>query len=188
TAGITRAVVSPAASKSIFGGQGAVIDLGAHTDLITRTRAFQYVELGQLADRLAGGSRPAAYAYFREALDEASEYEHPSAARAGQQRREVLTRADATALGPVLEGQQPILVHVDRASDILHVLALKDSYPHLRLILLGASEGWRVAPQIAASHVAVIAAVGDLPNTFDSLAATESNVGRMTRAGVIVGL
>jgi imidazolonepropionase-like amidohydrolase len=187
-AGITRAVVSPTASKSIFGGQGAVIDLGTRTEVITRSRAFQYVELGQQADRLAGGSRPAAYAFFREALAEASDYEHPSAARAGQQWHEVLTRADAAALGPVLEGQQPILVHVDRASDILHVLALKASYPHLHLILLGASEGWRVAPQIAASHVAVIAAVGDLPNTFDALAATESNVGRMTRAGVTVGL
>jgi imidazolonepropionase-like amidohydrolase len=201
-AGITRAVVSPAASKSIFGGQGAVIDLSARTEIITRARAFQYVELGQPADRLAGGSRPAAYAYFREAMAEASDYEHPyfhealaeargyqhPASRAGQQWHEVLTRADAAALGPVLEGQQPLLVHVDRASDILHVLALKTSYPHLRLILLGASEGWRVAPQIAASHVPVIAAVGDLPDTFDSLAATESNVGRMTRAGVIVGL
>ena len=187
-AGITRAVVSPAASKSIFGGQGAVIDLGARSEILTRTRAFQYVELGQPADRLAGGSRPAAYAFLREALAEASDFEHPAAARAGQHWREVLPRADAAALGPVLEGQQPVLVHVDRASDILHVLALKESYPHLHLILLGASEGWRVASQIAASHVAVIASVGDLPNTFDSLAATESNVGRMTRAGVTVGL
>jgi imidazolonepropionase-like amidohydrolase len=202
-AGITRAVVSPAASKSIFGGQGAVIDLSARSGIVTRTRAFQFVELGQPADRLAGGSRPAAYAYFREALAEASDYEHPylrdapadargyqdpAASRAGPQWPEVLTRADAAALGPVLEGQQPILVHVDRASDILHVLALKTSYPHVRLILLGAREGWRVAPQIAASHVPVIAAVGDLPDTFDSLAATESNVGRMTRAGVTVGL
>ena len=46
TAGVTRAVVSPGTGRSIFGGQGAVIDLGGDMHQITRTRLFQYVELG----------------------------------------------------------------------------------------------------------------------------------------------
>ena len=62
--GITRAVVLPFAGKTIFGGQGAVIELSKRLDVITRPRAFQYVELGATADHLAGGSRPAAYAYL----------------------------------------------------------------------------------------------------------------------------
>jgi imidazolonepropionase-like amidohydrolase len=37
-AGITRAVVAPATGSSIFGGQGAVIDLGSDNDPITRRR------------------------------------------------------------------------------------------------------------------------------------------------------
>lgn len=187
-AGITRAFVSPIASKTIFGGQGAVIDLSTNLDVVNRPRAFQYVELGQEADHLAGGSRPAAYAYFDEALTEARAYEHLSGHPWRQDWRGVLPQVDAAALVPVLLGQQPLLVHVERASDILHVLSLRQTYPHLRIILLGASEGWRVARQIAAAHVPVIAAVGDLPSTFDSLAATESNVGRMTRAGVTVAV
>jgi imidazolonepropionase-like amidohydrolase len=89
---------------------------------------------------------------------------------------------------PVLHGKQPILVHVNRASDILQVLSLTKDFAQLRIILLGASEGWLVARQIAAAHVPVIAAIEDLPSTFDALAATESNVGRMSAAGVTVAL
>jgi imidazolonepropionase-like amidohydrolase len=186
-AGITRAVVSPDVSKAIFGGQGAVIDLSADSDVVTRPRAFQFVELGAKVQSLGrGGSRPAAYAFFHEAMAEARDYEHGSGN--GRGWNPILTREDAAALVPVLHGKQPILVHVDRASDILEVLSLKKRYSDLRIVLFGAGEGWRVAREIAAAHVPVIATVVDLPDTYDLLAATESNVGRMTRAGVVVGL
>jgi imidazolonepropionase-like amidohydrolase len=186
--GITRAVVSPFAAKSIFGGQGAVIDLSTDSHDVTQPRAFEYVELGEKAQSLAGGSRPAAYAYFHEAMAEARELEHGSGSKGGSDWHAILTRDDAAALIPVLNGKEPLLARVDRASDILEVLSLKKSYPQLRIILLGCEEGWRVARQIAAAHVPVIATVDDLPKTFDSLASTESNVGRMTRAGVTVAL
>lgn len=187
--GITRAIVAPSASKSIFGGQGAIIDLGADDDAITRPRAFQYVELGEAGARIAGGSRPAAYAFFREALAEARDYTRDPSATKDESGGAVLTRLDVAALVPVLQGKQPLLVHVERASDILQVLSLKREYPQLRIILAGASEGWRVASQIAAAHVPVISeAIEDNPSSFESLAATESNVGRMTRAGVTVAI
>ena len=41
----------------------------------------------------------------------------------------LLTRFDAAALVPVLQGRQYLLVHVERASDILQVLALKRDFP-----------------------------------------------------------
>ena len=68
---MTRAIVAPQAARSIFAGQGAVIDLGDDMDPITRARAFQYVELGEEGADKAGGSRPSAYALFRNALREA---------------------------------------------------------------------------------------------------------------------
>jgi imidazolonepropionase-like amidohydrolase len=56
-------------------------------------------------------------------------------------------------------------------------------------VLVGASEGWLVAPQIAKAGVPVIAsAVNDLPASFEQLAATQSNVGRMRNAGVDVSI
>ena len=44
--GVTRAIVAPGSSKTIFGGQGAVIDTGADMEPVTAARRFQFVELG----------------------------------------------------------------------------------------------------------------------------------------------
>ena len=57
------------------------------------------------------------------------------------------------------------------------------------MVLVGASEGWLVAERIARSGIPVIAsAVNDLPASFEQLAATQSNVGRMRAAGVNVSI
>lgn len=183
-AGVTRAVVSPDTSNAIFAGQGAVIDTGADPNPITRARAFQFVEFGESGARRAGGSRPALFAAFRNALAEARDYQ------AGHLREDsLLKRADAAALVPVMTGAQKLVVHAESAADILAVLSLKRDYPALALVLVGVTEGWRVAPQIAASGVPVIAsAVNDLPAAFDQIAATQSNVGRMKAAGVTVAI
>ena len=187
--GVTRAVVAPEAGNSIFAGQGAVIDLGADDAPVTRARAFQYVELGEEGAELAGGSRPAAYVMLHDALASARDYARNPATFGGREKDSLLKRADAAALLPVLNGKMPLVVHVERRSDILQVLTLKRDYPGLRLVLLGVTEGWMVAREIAAAHVPVIAsALADLPAQFESLAATESNVGRLEQAGVQVGI
>jgi len=184
TWGVTRAVVSPEAGNSVFAGQGAVIDTGADDTPVTKARAFQYVELGEDgANRV--GSRPAAYVMLHDALAAAKSAAH----QGGDTKNALITRVDAAALLPVVEGRMPLVVHVERASDILQVLSLKQAYPGLRLVLLGAAEGWMVAPRIAAAHVPVIAgALADLPEAFERTAATESNVGRMEKAGVTVAI
>jgi imidazolonepropionase-like amidohydrolase len=216
--GVTRAIVAPGTGRSIFGGQGAVIDLGADMQPITRARAFQFVELGEEGAGDAGGSRGSAHVLFRNALREARDLSRysgiagggSSANRPADQRDlpledlpdnrllssnasrpddVLLTRFDAAALVPVLNGRQLLLVHVERASDILQVLALKRDFPQLRLVLVGAAEGWTVAEQIRAAGVPVIAnALTDLPNTFEQVASTQSNIGRMEKAGVKVSI
>lgn len=214
--GITRAVVAPNVAKSIFAGQGAVIDLGADMEPITRARLFQFVEFGETGADTAGGSRASAYVLFRNALKEASELRRyaPAVSSAREPLEEIdrpivrnpnesreygpdarrsedvlLTRFDAAALVPLLQGRQYLLIHVERARDILNVLNLKRDYPLLRIVLVGASEGWLVADKIAASRVPVIAsAVNDLPSSFEQLAATQSNVGRLRDAGVDVSI
>src|SRR5213075_2065859 len=71
--GVTRAIVAPSAGRSIFAGQGAVIDTGADMDPVTAPRKFQFVELGETGADKAGGSRASAYIMFRNALHEAAE-------------------------------------------------------------------------------------------------------------------
>ncbi|OWK28998.1 amidohydrolase family protein [Sphingomonas mucosissima] len=187
--GVTRAFVAPEAAGSIFAGQGAVIDLGDDAQPVTRARAFQFVELGESGGRIAGGSRPAAYAMLHDALTQAQDFRRNPAAFGGREKDSLVKRGDADALLRVLDGAMPLVVHVERASDILTVLALPRDYPKLKLVLTGVSEGWMVAREIAAARVPVIAAaLADLPAQFESLGATESNVGRMRAAGVQVAL
>ncbi|MBV8972060.1 MAG: amidohydrolase family protein [Sphingomonadaceae bacterium] len=187
TSGVTRAVVAPSAARDIFAGQGALIRLADGQDIVTRGRAFQLVELGEAGAENAGGSRTASFALFRNALAEAQRF---ASGRGREGNREnIYPRADTEALVPVVEGRQPLVVHAERASDILSVLALKADFPRLRLVLFGAREGWTVADRIAAAHVPVItSAIDDLPDAFETLASTRSNVGRMLAAGVVVGL
>ncbi|SNS24906.1 Imidazolonepropionase [Sphingomonas laterariae] len=182
--GITRAVVAPESAGSIFAGQGAVIDLGADMDAVTKARAFQFVEFGESGAAQSGGSRAAAIATFRNALAEARDY------AAGRRHEDaLLPRADAAALVPVVNGQMPLLAHVERGSDILQALALKREFTSLKLVLVGATEAWTVADQVKASGVPVIAsALADLPASFEMLAATQSNIGRLKNAGVTVGI
>lgn len=182
--GVTRAIVAPESGGSIFAGQGAIIDLGADMDAVTRPRAFQFVEFGEAGAAEAGGSRTAIYAAFHNALAEARDY------AAGRRHEDaLLTRLDAAALVPVVNGQMPLLAHVERGSDILQVLSLKRDFPSLKLVLVGATEAWTVADRIKAAGVPVIAsALADLPASFESLAATQSNIGRLRNAGVIVGI
>ena len=215
--GVTRAVVAPVAGRSIFGGQGAIIDTGEDMDPILRPRAFQFVELGESGAGRAGGSRSSSFALFRNALREARDlgglrqqslsgraeidpqtpdvpYEErpdPNLLSRDARRSEdvLLTRFDAAALVPVIRGRQLLLVHVERAIDILNVLELRREFPNLKIALVGVTEGWTVADKIAASGVWVIAsALNDLPSSFEMLAATQSNIGRMKAAGVKVAM
>lgn len=196
-AGITRAATTTAPTGSIFAGQGAIIDLDGDAKPVVQARAFQMVDLGENGARLAGGSRPAAHALLRAALREAQALAGKTGPGTGTpQTTEIvkddevlLSRFDAEALVPVVSGRQKLYVAAERASDIRAVLALKGEFPALDLVLVGAAEGWLVAGDIAAAKVPVIAhGLADLPETFEQLGATQSNAGRMMRAGVKVAI
>ncbi|MEL7189717.1 MAG: amidohydrolase [Pseudomonadota bacterium] len=192
-AGITRAAVSTVPSGSIFSGQGAIIDLGNDGNAVMKAKAFQMVNLGEGGARIAGGSRASAFTLFNASLREAQAL---SGTRGTPQTSEItkgddvmLSRFDAEALVPVVRGQQQLYIAVERASDIRSALALKSDFPRLDMVLVGASEGWLVANEIAAAGVPVIAdSLDDLPESFAELAATQSNIGRMAAAGVKVAI
>lgn len=214
--GVTRAIVAPGTGKSIFAGQGALIDTGADGQPVTRGRLFQYVELGEGGADTAGGSRSASHALLRNALREAGQIAsggttvrneagrsaadpredpvvaNPNESRSYEARRNqdvLLTRYDAVALVPVVQGRQALLVHAERAADLRQVIALKREFPRLKLVIVGADEGWTIAGELAASGIPVIAsALTSLPGSFESLASTHSNIGRMKAAGVKVAI
>lgn len=188
-AGVTRAIVAPSGSSNLFAGQGAVVDLGDDMDMVTRPRALQYVAFGEEGSAKAGGSRAATFLLFREQLLAARGYARNPAALAQWGNDAMVQRADADALVRVIDGRTPLFVRVDRAADLLNVLKLKGEFPALKLVLVGATEGWLVAREIAAAKVPVLLSpLSDLPDSFERLGATQSNAGRLKAAGVDVSV
>ena len=188
-AGVTRALVYPGTSSGLFNGRGALVDLGHDADMVTAAGLFQYVEFGEAGATRAGGSRAATFLQFRTLLSEARDYGRNPAAYDGRSRDAMLNRADAEALLRVIDGRDRLFIHAERAADILAIIRLLREFPAIKPTLIGATEGWTVATQIAAANIPVIAsALNDLPVSFEQLAATQSNIGRMRAAGVTVAI
>jgi imidazolonepropionase-like amidohydrolase len=188
--GITRALVVPERTGNVLLGQAAVVDLsGAQApDSITRAPAAMIAVLGETGAAVAGGSRATAMLRLREALEDAGDFARNRVAYNAAQRREyVRGRLDLEALRPVLRGEIPLAVQANRASDLLAAVRLADEFK-LRLILMGAAEGWMVAGDLAKHNVAVvIKPLTDIPS-FDGLGATLENAARLAQAGVTVAI
>jgi imidazolonepropionase-like amidohydrolase len=188
--GITRALVTPGGTGNVFLGQGAVMDFGgAHVpESVTRAPAVMMALFGEAGAGVAGGSRSTAMLRLREILDDARDYAINKAAYNARSRRDYARgRLDLEALQPVLKGHIPMAIQANRASDLLAAMRLADEFK-VRLVIVGASEGWMVAEQLAKAKVAVV--VKPLTNipTFESLGATLENAARLSRAGVTVAL
>lgn len=188
--GITRAVVMPVGTGHAILGQGAMVELsGAQVpDALVKAPIAMFANLGEAGAASEGGSRASAMLRLREALQDALDFARNRAAwNAAQRRPYARGRLDLEALVPVVRGELPLALNVNRASDLLAAMRLADQF-HLKLILMGAAEGWRIAPQLAARKVPVVVKpLTDIPG-FDALGATLENPARLARAGVTLVL
>lgn len=183
--GVTRLVVVPNAGQAPFAGQGFIANTsGDLKTSVTHPAAFQYLVMGEAGAARAGGSRSAAWRYVNGALLDARTY---PARYMSHDQGDSLRRADAEALRPVLRGDQPLLISVDRASDILEVIQFQEQNTSIRVVMVNVDEGWIVADDIAASGIPVILDPFDnLPASFESLGATGRNAERLIDAGATV--
>jgi imidazolonepropionase-like amidohydrolase len=186
--GITRAVVVPSGAGHVLLGQGALFDLtGAEVPAsVVKAPVAMFANLGEAGAASEGGSRASAMLRLREALQDAIDFARHGPAWASAQRRPYARgRLDLEALVPVVRGELPLAINANRASDLLAAMRLADDFD-LKLILMGAVEGWRVADQIARRKVPVVVKpLTDIPR-FDALGATLENAARLARAGVTV--
>lgn len=182
---------SPASENAhgLFAGQAAVIQLAAGQEMLVKPKVAMVSPFGEAGAKVAGGARGANFVLLKEALADVRAYRANRAAydRAGY-RDLALSRADLEALIPVVEGRMPLVAVANRASDIRAVLKLARE-EKLKLILTGAAEAWRVAPEIAAAGVPVILnPVLDRPTSLETLGATMENAARLEKAGVTVAI
>jgi len=180
TGGITSTVSSP--TGGLVSGQA--VWMGLDGSALRSPVAIQ-VRLGLGGREAVGSTHGAALELLRELLDDAREYGlRRQDYEANRMRKVVASRLDLEALQPVLAGKLPLLVAADRVSDLRGALALAKSFG-LRIIFVGAAEGWLVAQEIAAAQVPVVVEpTTDLPKNFDALASRADNAALLAAAGV----
>ena len=187
--GLTLALVAPEPGHNVFAGQAAIIQLDEDNNFILNDSAAVFASFGIASGQFAGGSRAAAYARLRQAFIDALEYDkHREQVMRANWRHFSLPLHDLDALLPVLKKQKPLVVSVDRASDIKTIIGLKKEFA-LNLVITGATEAWMVAEELAAANIPVIInPMNNLPGDFDSLAARLDNAAQLQQAGVLVSL
>ena len=175
-------------SPGLFAGQAAVIKLGG-ADILVKPRVAMVAPFGEAGATVAGGARGAEFVLFKETLAEVRAYARNKAAYERADMRALsLSRADMEALIPVANGAMPLIVTVNRASDIQQVLRLARE-EGVKLILDGAAEGWLVADEIAAAKVPVILhPTTNLPSNFEMRAARMQNAAALNAAGVVIAI
>ena len=175
-------------SPGLFAGQAAVIKLGG-ADILVKPRVAMVAPFGEAGKGVAGGARGAEFALFKETLAEVRLYARNKAAYDRAALRDLsLSRADLEALIPVANGSMPLIVSVNRASDIQQVLRLARE-EGVKIILDGAAEGWLVANEIAAAKVPVLLhPITNLPGNFEMRAARMQNAAALNAAGVVIAI
>jgi imidazolonepropionase-like amidohydrolase len=136
-----------------------------------------------------GASRADGLLELREALDDARAFARNRAGYdKGQAAEYAASRLDLEALQPVLRGELPLVIGANRASD-LEALVRFAAEQKVRVIAVGAAEGWMVAPALAAAKIPVVLdpmVYG--PGGFDQVHARPDNAKRLADAGVSVVL
>ena len=188
--GITRALVAPGGTGNVILGQAAVFDLGGEQvpASITKAPAAMFAVLGEAGAALAGGSRASAILRLRETLQDAIDFHLNRAAWNAARRRDYARgRLDLEALGPVIRREIPLAIQAHRASDMLAAIRLAEEFK-LKVVLLGASEGWMIAGELARKNIPVV--VKPLTNipSFEALSASLENAARLQQAGVTLVL
>ncbi|AWL11695.1 hypothetical protein HMF8227_01214 [Saliniradius amylolyticus] len=186
--GFTSAVSAMSHTNRLFHGQGAVITLGDNANPVIKSKALMVLAVDNDGADDNGGSRAALWPKLDDALATADSLNGdklgPNDRWYGQFPKE-----DVNALIPVVQGQMPLVIEAHRASDIRQIIALKDRYSKLDLVLLEGSEAWRVADELADADIPVILnPESNLPYAFDQLGATLANASRLSEAGVTIAI
>jgi imidazolonepropionase-like amidohydrolase len=186
--GITSFVVMP--TGGLIAGQAALLDVvpGTTTDMIIRAPVAMVAEIGD--PQSAGlGSRGELIVKLRELLEDTKYFQtHRDAFDRAQTRAFAASRLDLEAMIPVIEGRLPLVVNVDRESDIDAAMRLARQY-NFKLMIGSGAEAWMMADKLAAAHIPVLTgAMNNIPGDFALLGQRQENAALLRKAGVSVAL
>lgn len=205
--GITTIHTSPG-SANVVGGQTAIIKTAGRTvdEMLVRAPAALKMALGENPKRVYGeqkkspSTRMGNAAVLREALVKAQNYMERKARH--EEKSAAFTRRAKGALRPepferdlrlevlssALRREIPVHIHAHRADDIVTAIRVAEEF-HLDLVLIHATEGYKVAELIAEKGIPCIPG----PVLFSRMklelrGLTPKNPGLLAKAGVKVAI
>jgi imidazolonepropionase-like amidohydrolase len=180
--GITSAVIAPSGGR--ISGQAAWVDLAGERQSQAVIEPFVAMQGSAGASSKAQGLLE-----LEELLDDARLFaKNKGAWQQNRYRSFSASRLDLQALEPVIKGERPLVLSANRASAI-EALVRFAQREKIRLVIVGAAAGWKVAELLASAQVAVI--VDPLvfgPGSFGQIHAREDNAALLVKAGVAVML
>src|SRR5687767_8778479 len=186
--GITSFVVIPAGG--LVSGQAALLDVvpGTTTDMIIKAPVAMVAEVGD-PNSAGVSSRGELIVKLRELLEDTRFFQTRREAFDRAQTRDFsASRLDLQAMIPVIEGRMPLLITVDRASDIDASMRLARDF-NLRIMIGGGAEAWMMADKLAAARIPVFTgAMNNIPGGFAALGQRQENAALLRKAGVPVAL
>ena len=188
--GITSAITLPRNTSSPIGGLGSFFILDSKLDISSEADVAMIGRLGGSGS----SSRSESLALIDDILSFASSLD----------KKNMLTDAsideiiddssiasymdfkprDVKALYRLFNDDLPIIIKSHRASDILKLIELKNTYD-LNLIIMGAQEASLVVDKIAESKIPLIVnPINNIPNSFDELASNINMTSMLEKAGI----
>ena len=184
---MTSAITGP--TGGLVAGQAAWVSLADSAGPQPAIRAPAAMEIALGRNAVAIGSRGHTVERLRELFDDVDTYRRNRAAfDRNASRRLAAQRLDLEALIPVLDGRVLLAIRAAAEVDIRAALAIA-AERRLRIAIVGGTEAWRVAPELAAARVPVLLDPTDnLPGDLGAIDVRDDNATLLAKAGVAVAI
>ena len=188
--GITSAITLPRNTSSPIGGLGSFFILDSKLDISSEADVAMIGRLGGSGS----SSRSESLALIDDILSFASSLDKKNMSTDAS-IDEIIDDSsiasymdfkprDVKALYRLFNDDLPIIIKSHRASDILKLIELKNTYD-LNLIIMGAQEASLVVDKIAESKIPLIVnPINNIPNSFDELASNINMTSMLEKAGI----
>ena len=198
--GVTSAMISPGRSN-VIGGQAAVIKMRGKTveEMVVKNPAGIKFSLGEGPKDTYGAKKQLpttrmGEAYVvRKALVEAGEYlakqkAYEKKKASGEEAESPSRDLAKEPLAALLDGRMTAFFECYRVDDIMTAIRLSDEFK-LKTVLVGCSEGYKLAEEIASRNIPVIVgSFGIGPRRMETQHLSLENAGILAAAGVKVAI
>jgi len=185
--GVTRIQIT--SKGGIVAGQGFFADMTGEISSRPNLRkpSVYSASANRWSVEAAGGSRGAYWMKLSQLFSDARYYQkNKKRIELGDNKDLITSPTHLAAMKPLLAGQAPLLLSVDRASDILRALEFARAQK-IKLVILGGAESWLVADAIKKAKVPVVIRPSlQEPGSFESLASRDDLAAILSSKGVDV--